>query len=285
MTDGEYKTRSDDIAPVAKKIHLVMAEVESVGKDRENKFQNYKYAGEADVVRVIRAAMVKHGLVAVPTLTSKHTIDAGKTKNGADQWLTEITVDYLLIDAETGSFVTATFAGAGIDTGDKGLYKAFTGCNKYALLKTFQIETEDDPEVDSPQRERTVERKQGTYSIYPSKYGTKAKPNFCVFCGKKHIIAGDMIVNNGEDKYGSVDCKNKIETPQEIGLKKGKLIHRIGELETQLLERNMGDDQDISRHRIDYAGTDDLVSAAIEGDKSLTSYGKALSKLLEDSNQ
>ena len=30
--------------------------------------------------------------------------------------------------------------------GDKGIYKAITGANKYALLKTFLLETGDDPE-------------------------------------------------------------------------------------------------------------------------------------------
>ena len=33
--------------------------------------------------------------------------------------------------------------------GDKGLYKAITGANKYFLFKLFQIETGDDPERDT----------------------------------------------------------------------------------------------------------------------------------------
>jgi hypothetical protein len=33
--------------------------------------------------------------------------------------------------------------------GDKGIYKAITGANKYALLKPFLLETGDDPEVGS----------------------------------------------------------------------------------------------------------------------------------------
>ena len=42
-------------------------------------------------------------------------------------------------------------AGAGNDrnskgVGDKGIYKALTGCNKYALLKALQLATGDDPE-------------------------------------------------------------------------------------------------------------------------------------------
>jgi hypothetical protein len=34
--------------------------------------------------------------------------------------------------------------------GDKGLYKAITGANKYLLFKLFQIETGDDPETYDP---------------------------------------------------------------------------------------------------------------------------------------
>ncbi len=49
-----------------------------------------------------------------------------------------------------------TFSGAGAGNdrnkngvGDKGTYKAITGATKYALMKTFLLETGDDPEVAS----------------------------------------------------------------------------------------------------------------------------------------
>lgn len=232
--DGEITTRSADIGPVARKIHAVMSEVEKVGKDRKNEFQKYKYAGEADVVKVIRAAMVNHGLVAVPNLTSKSTIDAGATKSGTSQWLTEITVEYTMIDIETGSFITASFAGAGIDSGDKGLYKAFTGCNKYFLLKSFQIETDDDPEKESPERQ-------------PSRFAPK-------------------------------------NDPIEFGKQKGRAIARIGQLESQALDRGLADENGIDDWRLLYAGNKSLAEASMTGDKSLTAYGTALNKLLSDAN-
>ena len=40
------------------------------------------------------------------------------------------------------------------DAGDKGIYKAIAGAQKYALMKVFMIPTGDDPEADEGVDER-----------------------------------------------------------------------------------------------------------------------------------
>ena len=44
--------------------------------------------------------------------------------------------------------IRVSLVGQGIDSGDKGAYKAATGVNKYVLMKVFQLATGDDPEKD-----------------------------------------------------------------------------------------------------------------------------------------
>lgn len=141
---------------LAKKILAVMREVESIDKDGTNKFQKYKYVSEANIVGKIRASMVSNGLIAIPNMVSCVDQPAGTTSGGTMQFLSTICVDYKLIDTDTGESETVRMFSQGIDSGDKGVFKAITGSNKYFLLKTFQIATDDDPENEQVPAQRTA---------------------------------------------------------------------------------------------------------------------------------
>lgn len=68
----------------------------------------------------------------------------------AEQIGNDVTRVLLRIDfacGDTGATHTVRFFGDGLDKGDKGLYKAYTGAIKYLLMKTFLIPTGDDPEI------------------------------------------------------------------------------------------------------------------------------------------
>lgn len=124
----------------------VMKEVGYVQKAGHNDFQNYKYATEADAIKAIRPAMLNHGLCMIPSVESV----------SQDEWgNTNVIMLYRIFDEE-GNFLSFRAAGSGNDknskgVGDKGIYKALTGASKYALLKTFLMETGDDPEVPNEQ--------------------------------------------------------------------------------------------------------------------------------------
>ena len=129
-------------------LHEVMSACGYVQKQGENKFHGYKYAGEANLLEVLRPAMVKAGLLLIPSHRSRTEID--QFGNIC------VEVEYTLAhkDGEVWPEKIVAF-GMGNDknkqggVGDKGLYKAATGANKYLLFKLFQIETGDDPEKDS----------------------------------------------------------------------------------------------------------------------------------------
>jgi hypothetical protein len=124
----------------------IMAAVGYAQKQGTNEFHGYKYVTEADAIAALRPHMVKEGLVLIPS-TDRAWVD--------EQGNTHVLVSYSLIHASTGESISFYVPGSGNDRaksgaiGDKGVYKALTGASKYALLKTFLMETGEDPEVAS----------------------------------------------------------------------------------------------------------------------------------------
>ena len=139
---------------ILKALNDIMAEVGYVQKTGKNDFHDYKYASEADALEKIRPAMVKAGLLLLPSISKIGAID---------EWgNTTIEMSYTLAHVDGDIWPTPlVFGGCGGDrnktgVGDKGLYKAITGANKYMLFKLFQLETGDDPENDAAQQ-KTLE--------------------------------------------------------------------------------------------------------------------------------
>lgn len=130
---GEEKMKN-----IANKIVSVMNSIESVTKDGFNSFHKYKYVTDAAIVTEIRKAMIEQKLITIPS-----QIEC--TVNGN---LTTLKVRYTLIDADSGETLVSDVFGYGQDNGDKGVYKAATGAEKYFLLKTFLLPTDDDAEKD-----------------------------------------------------------------------------------------------------------------------------------------
>jgi hypothetical protein len=149
---------------LATKIARVMADIERVPKSGFNSHHNYAYSTEGDVSDVARKAMSVHNLALVSSIASYETVK-GKTKSGSDSYLTNVRVDFKLIDGDSGESHEFSYVGAGQDTGEKGIFKAYTSAKKYALLMTFLIPTGDDPEAntadqDSAQYDRQPQQRE-----------------------------------------------------------------------------------------------------------------------------
>lgn len=134
-------------AKITKALHEVMQKVGYVQKTGKNSFHGYRYAGEADLLDKLRPAMIEAGLLLMPS---------GQTVSGPDEHgNVSVSIAYTLahVDGDVWPHPLVAF-GCGNDrakngtVGDKGVYKAITGANKYLLFKLFQIETGDDPESD-----------------------------------------------------------------------------------------------------------------------------------------
>lgn len=141
--------KAPDKPGLVSKLASIMGELGSVEKKGFNKAQNYRFVRESDVVAALVPLLSKHHIILHTSVTS-HARDAlYTTQSGMTMWLTTISVEGTWIDGETGETLPAsTFIGYGADTGDKGVYKAMTGAEKYMLMKGFLISTGDDPEAD-----------------------------------------------------------------------------------------------------------------------------------------
>lgn len=138
---------NNDTKVILTALHKVMSEVGYVQKKSKNEFHKYTYASEGDLLKVLRPAMNEAGLMLIPSGENVSHVD----KDGN----TNITVLYTLCHKDGAVWPEPIRAfGCGNDknskggVGDKGLYKAITGANKYLLFKLFQIETGNDPEQD-----------------------------------------------------------------------------------------------------------------------------------------
>ena len=115
---------------------------------------SYKAVTHDAVTGMVREALIKHGVVIVPSVVS--SIFHPKEPD-AKQRLYEATfqVEFVNIDEPTDRIVTQQNAHA-LDNGDKAPGKAMSYATKYAILKLFNIETGEDEESRYQQEEFDV---------------------------------------------------------------------------------------------------------------------------------
>lgn len=132
---------------IATKMLAIMSDVQYIQKTGINKFLNYKYAKESDISEAFSKSLIKHKVFMFSSIVD-YGCKAFKTKKDEDRFLITVKLNVKFVDAESGESFESVFYGDGADSDDKGVYKAITGAQKYALLKTFMVSTGDDPEQD-----------------------------------------------------------------------------------------------------------------------------------------
>lgn len=153
-------TYTENGVGVARKLVQVYARMKNVKKTGHNDFQNYDYTKEEDVLEALRPTLADVGLAVIPTVKGVDK-QAYTDNKGGGFFITRVQMEYLMIDIETGDYIITQFIGEGQDKADKGIYKAYTGANKYFLTKTFHIVSgDDDPEFE----------KKGTYNNNVNSY-------------------------------------------------------------------------------------------------------------------
>lgn len=124
---------------IYEKINKIMADTPYIYKDGKIEFGNTKYRAvtEENVLSMLRPKMIEHGLVMYPV-----TLEA--TKDGS---LTTANMTFAVVNMENpDEKIIIASGGQGADAQDKGIGKAITYANKYALLKMFLVPTGDDPD-------------------------------------------------------------------------------------------------------------------------------------------
>jgi len=115
---------------------------------KDEKGYQFKFVSSSQVLGTLKAKMDSLGLLLVPQLVNK-TVSDHTTKDGGHNYFTEIEMEYTWINAENPQeTIICKWYGQGLDSGEKGVGKAYTYSEKYFLLKFFNIPTDkDDPDA------------------------------------------------------------------------------------------------------------------------------------------
>lgn len=120
-------------------------------KDGKNRYQSYSYITDGQYKSNFNKALAAAGLDFKFNITSyQHDLSADKMS------MTHIEAMCEIIDRESGEKEEYTTMGDGADTGDKGIYKAYTGAIKYFVADNFLVSEGSDPEndIDETQQEK-----------------------------------------------------------------------------------------------------------------------------------
>lgn len=132
------------------KLAAAMGEIEAVAKRGWNANQEYRFVQAGDLANAAREILAKYSIDVEPCpVGDPQVVREVKASSGRVQYVYRVLIDWFFVDGESGEKAGPyRFAGEGMDSGDKGVYKAYTGSLKYLLKLKFLIpDTGDDPEV------------------------------------------------------------------------------------------------------------------------------------------
>lgn len=143
---------AEKVPAIYRAIAGVIADVGSVGKDKVNKQQGFKFRSIDDVYNALHPALAKNKVFIVPEILEQTREVVGTTKNGAKMTMVICKIKYTFF-AEDGSHIESVIIGEALDTGDKATNKAMAIAYKYACFQVFCIPTEEmtDPDSESPE--------------------------------------------------------------------------------------------------------------------------------------
>lgn len=124
---------------IFQRVNAVMKEVDYVQKEQKKVAGQYRFVSHDQVTAALHGPMAKHGIACIPSIV--------EMKQDGNRTEVKLEVTFINIDSPTDRF-SVFYWGYGIDTSDKGIGKAVSYAFKYALLKTFVLETGDDPDQD-----------------------------------------------------------------------------------------------------------------------------------------
>lgn len=133
---------------VYKKLHQVQAATRSLAANTEGQTgaAKYNYVSGSKLLGVIRPLMDSLGLI-----LTQEVVDINNqpitymTRNGEKtEMFTTAHIRFTWVDTEDGSQIVNDFYANGMNAWDKGLGSALTYAERYYLMKTFHIATDED---------------------------------------------------------------------------------------------------------------------------------------------
>ncbi len=130
---------NNPVKNIYQRINLVMQEVDYIQRGEKKVAGQFRYVSHDQVSSTLHGPMTKHGIACIPSVVEMRQ-DGNRT-----EIMLEVT--FINIDNPSDMF-SVVYWGYGVDSSDKGIGKAISYAFKYALLKTFVLETGDDPDQD-----------------------------------------------------------------------------------------------------------------------------------------
>lgn len=125
---------------IYQRILAVMGEVDYVAKGEKTVNGQYRFVSHDQVTAKLHPLLVKHGIAIIPSVE--------ELKQDNNRTVVKLAMVFRNADHPDDAFCSYHY-GYGVDTGDKGPGKAISYAYKYGLLKTFALETGDDPDYDA----------------------------------------------------------------------------------------------------------------------------------------
>jgi hypothetical protein len=138
----------------------------------ENKFFNYRFITDKQVLGILRPRLSRARIVIVPETVEEIDNQTLTTAKGGTSYMSRIRVTWRVVDGIGGESFTGQSLGYGDDSGDKGANKAFTAALKNFLLKLFEIGGDtDDLEGDEEADKRAKTRESGSRRVETAAIG------------------------------------------------------------------------------------------------------------------
>ena len=125
---------------IYQRILSVMSELDYIQKGSKMVNGQYKYVSHDQVTSAIQPLLVQYGIASLPTVKS--------WKQEGNRTEVELLVYFVNANDPNDQFSVMSI-GYGVDSGDKGPGKAISYAFKMACLKTFCLETGEDPDNDA----------------------------------------------------------------------------------------------------------------------------------------
>ena len=140
---------SDPTAPrsLRRKLFLARKASEAVEKRGHSSDGNFDFARFEDVLAEASRQLEKRDILVIPRMVEEDLLI------GKEGVIGKAVIEYEVVDTKTDESLTVRWAGTGYDRpGDKALFKATTGTEKYFLARLLGIPFGTDPEEDTRSR-------------------------------------------------------------------------------------------------------------------------------------
>lgn len=202
--------QSKELAVLFQKLVKVRKAVPYLQKGEKG--SQYAYVGSSQVLSALRDKLDEEGLLLIPRVIKTNLIQReGLNTKGQQRttYFTELWLEYMWVDSETGANFTVPFYAQGVDfEGEKGVGKALTYAEKYFLLKQFNIAT------DKEDADRHQQKIEATLPRYISETQIAELKGYMEDFAKIKNIPVDSVI-----QQFNVTSIEKIEVPKYLAVR------------------------------------------------------------------